>query len=72
MRKKKSKKISLLPELENEKDNMKTLVLDLEETLIFSTFKKPPMYDFCLDIEMKGIMKTLYVTKRFGLDSFLF
>ena len=69
MRKRKSKKISLLPELENE---MKTLVLDLEETLIFSTFKKPTKYDFSIEIEMRGVFKILYVTKRFGVDSFLF
>jgi len=32
----------------------KTLVLDLDETLIHSSFKKPKHYDFIIDIDVRG------------------
>lgn len=56
----------------NNKPKLKTLVLDLDETLIYTTFKKRKSYDFSLEIDVKGQMEKVYVTKRFGLDIFLF
>ena len=45
----------MLPELEPENEHLRTLVLDLEETLVFSTFKKPEKFDFSVMVEMRGI-----------------
>ncbi len=29
-------------------------------------------YDFCINANINGTKKTVYVNKRFGLDAFLF
>lgn len=50
----------------------KTLVLDLDETLLHSSFKKTKNYDFAIEIDIKGSLEKIYITKRFGLDIFLF
>ena len=51
-----------------------TLVLDLDETLIYSEFgKKPKFYDFRAEIPIRGDTPAIvYVTKRYGLDLFLY
>lgn len=51
---------------------LKTLVLDLDETLIYTSFKKGKHYDFSTEVEVNGKLEKIYVTKRFGLDIFLF
>ncbi len=82
LRKKKSKKITLLPplqqetQLQNSNNQLqpckRTLVFELDETLIFLTYRKPQKYDFTIEIETKGKKMTAYIVKRFGLDSLLF
>lgn len=70
IKRKKAKVDTLLPP--SNKPKLKTLVLDLDETLIFTSFKKRKRYDFSVEVEVKGEMQKVYVTKRFGLDIFLF
>lgn len=70
MKRKKTKAQPLLPPPLS--SSTKTLVLDLDETLIHSSFKKPKHYDFIIDIDVRGSPEKIYVTKRFGLDVFLF
>lgn len=48
------------------------LVLDLDETLIHTTFNKPSNYDFETEITFNGKTTKVYSVKRFGLDAFLF
>lgn len=70
IKKRKSKIQPLIPPNTNHK--VKTLVLDLDETLIHTSFKKTKNYDFTLQIQVKDQLEKVYVTKRFGLDIFLF
>lgn len=50
---------------------MKCLVLDLDETLVHSSFKPIPDPDFTVDIELDGALHRVYVRKRPGVDHFL-
>lgn len=50
---------------------MKCLVLDLDETLVHSSFKPIPDPDFTVDIELDGTIHRVYVRKRPGVDNFL-
>jgi RNA polymerase II subunit A small phosphatase-like protein len=52
----------------DEGNNRKVLVLDLDETLIHSSFSKDSSYDFEFKI---GNNYSVYTKKRPGLDSFL-
>ena len=62
-------KINLLP---NKTDNRKTLVLDLDETLIHSAFEPfIPMDDITLTMKMKDNDIIIHVLKRPYLDEFL-
>jgi len=61
----------LLPPLSEGKKNMKTLVLDLDETLVHSSFKPINDADFTIDIELEGMIHTVYVRKRPGVDEFM-
>jgi len=47
------------------------LVLDLDETLVHSSFRPVNKCDFVLNINMDGIMHKVYVLKRPGVDEFL-
>ena len=49
----------------------KTLVLDLDETLVHSSFNKVPTPDHVLPVDIDGKMVDVYVQKRPGLDAFL-
>ncbi|CAH8353198.1 unnamed protein product [Eruca vesicaria subsp. sativa] len=50
----------------------KTIVLDLDETLIHSSMEKPEVpYDFVVKPEIDGQMLTFFVIKRPGVDDFL-
>jgi len=49
----------------------KTLVLDLDETLVHSSFKPVPSPDFIISIELEGVIHKVYVQKRPGVDEFL-
>jgi len=61
----------LLPPLKAEQSHMKCLVLDLDETLVHSSFKPIPDPDFTVDIELDGAIHRVYVRKRPGVDHFL-
>ena len=57
---------------ESKKMKKKTLILDIDETLVHSSykpFKKPA--DFILNIKFNGLKKTIYVLKRPHIDEFL-
>lgn len=49
----------------------KTLVLDLDETLVHSCFDPVPKYDFIIPVEIDGQKKDVFVQKRPFLDHFL-
>ncbi len=51
--------------------NRKTLVLDLDETLVHSSFKYIPDADFEISILLEGVVHRVYVRKRPGVDLFL-
>jgi len=61
----------LLPPLLPEERGKKTLVLDLDETLVHSSFKPIPDPDFVISIELDGVVHRVYVRKRPGVDNFL-
>ncbi|GAM29155.1 hypothetical protein SAMD00019534_123310, partial [Acytostelium subglobosum LB1] len=49
----------------------KTLVLDLDETLVHSSFKPVPNADFIVPVEIEGQVHQVYVLKRPHVDQFL-
>lgn len=49
----------------------KTLVLDLDETLVHSSFKPIPNPDYIIEVEIEGRMVDVYVLKRPWLDLFM-
>lgn len=49
----------------------KTLVLDLDETLVHSAFKEPLYYDIHLQINIDSSNCEVYVLKRPGVDEFI-
>jgi len=61
----------LLPPLPPEHKGKKTLVLDLDETLVHSSFRPVPGPDFIISIELDGVTHRVYVQKRPGVDHFL-
>lgn len=61
----------LLPPLAEEHKGRKTLVLDLDETLVHSSFKPISNADFIIAVELDNIVHRVYVRKRPGVDHFL-
>lgn len=61
--------LTLLPPLKDSRK--KTLVLDLDETLVHSSFDPVPNPDFVIPLEIDGIVYNAYVLMRPGLDEFL-
>jgi RNA polymerase II subunit A small phosphatase-like protein len=51
--------------------NKKTLVLDLDETLVHSSFKPPEQPDIVLPVEIEGKTCYVYVLVRPGAITFL-
>ncbi|KAH3899351.1 uncharacterized protein SCODWIG_00392 [Saccharomycodes ludwigii] len=51
--------------------NRKCLVLDLDETLVHSSFKYLRTADFVIPVEIDGQVHNVYVIKRPGVDKFL-
>lgn len=51
--------------------NRRCLVLDLDETLVHSSFKWVPNADYVLPVEIEGTVHNVYVVKRPGCDEFL-
>ncbi|KAA8642328.1 hypothetical protein EYZ11_008359 [Aspergillus tanneri] len=56
-----------LPQLQNRK----CLVLDLDETLVHSSFKVLERADFTIPVEIEGQYHNIYVIKRPGVDQFM-
>jgi RNA polymerase II subunit A small phosphatase-like protein len=61
----------LLPPLLPEDIGKKTLVLDLDETLVHSSFKPINNADFIIPVEIEDQTHQVYVVKRPGVDKFL-
>jgi len=61
----------LLEPLKPGGEHKRTLVLDLDETLVHSSFKPVPNPDFIISIELENVMHKVYVRKRPGVDHFL-
>nr|POF17136.1 putative phosphatase psr2 [Quercus suber] len=61
----------LLPPLRQEFRGRKCLVLDLDETLVHSSFKILHQADFTIPVEIEGQYHNVYVIKRPGVDAFL-
>ncbi|CBJ28610.1 conserved unknown protein [Ectocarpus siliculosus] len=65
------KRRSLLPKQLPEFAGRKQLILDLDETLVHSSFKPVPGADFIMDIMVDGTFYKVFVLKRPGVDAFL-
>jgi Dullard-like phosphatase family protein len=61
----------LLPPPSPELAGRKCLVLDLDETLVHSSFKPIPNPDFIIPVEIEEQVHKVYVLKRPGVDQFL-
>lgn len=59
-----------LPPLAPEKQGKKTLILDLDETLVHSSFKPPENPDIVLPVEIDGSINHVYVLVRPGTLEF--
>ncbi|KAJ3327844.1 hypothetical protein HDU93_001784 [Gonapodya sp. JEL0774] len=64
-------KLSLLKPLSPDDVGKKCLVLDLDETLVHSSFKPIPHPDFIVPVEIESSVHQVYVLKRPGVDGFL-
>ncbi|KAF2751112.1 NIF-domain-containing protein, partial [Sporormia fimetaria CBS 119925] len=64
-------KQGLLPPLRPEFKGKKCLVLDLDETLVHSSFKILEKADFTIPVEIEGQYHNVYVWKRPGVDEFM-
>lgn len=62
---------SLLPPLPPSKPGRKCVVIDLDETLVHSSFRPVPSADFVVSVEIDGIQHQVYVQKRPHVDEFL-
>jgi len=63
--------VPLLPPQVPELTGKKCLVLDLDETLVHSSFKPIPNPDFIIPVEIEDQVHKVYVLKRPGVDTFL-
>jgi RNA polymerase II subunit A small phosphatase-like protein len=61
----------LLPPLHPRFRGKKCLVLDLDETLVHSSFKTLHQADFTIPVEIEGQYHNVYVIKRPGVDQFM-
>jgi len=61
----------LLPPPPPELAGKKCIVLDLDETLVHSSFKPIPNPDFIIPVEIEDQVHKVYVLKRPGVDQFL-
>lgn len=62
---------SLLKPIVPEDFGRKCLVLDLDETLVHSSFKLIPDANFIVPVEIEQMVHNVYVIKRPGVDEFL-
>lgn len=61
----------LLPPIQPHHKGRKCLVLDLDETLVHSSFKILHQADFTIPVEIEGNYHNVYVIKRPGVDQFM-
>lgn len=61
----------LLPPVAAKHRGRKCLVLDLDETLLHSSFKQLPTADYIVPVEIESQVHNVYVIKRPGVDHFL-
>ncbi|KAI9648615.1 hypothetical protein NHQ30_003253 [Ciborinia camelliae] len=61
----------LLPPIAPRFKGKKCLVLDLDETLVHSSFKVLHQADFTIPVEIEGQFHNVYVIKRPGVDQFM-
>ena len=61
----------LLPPVQPHLRGRKCLVLDLDETLVHSSFKILHQADFTIPVEIEGQYHNVYVIKRPGVDAFM-
>ncbi|TLS22879.1 uncharacterized protein PpBr36_05676 [Pyricularia pennisetigena] len=61
----------LLPPIQPRFKGKKCLVLDLDETLVHSSFKILHQADFTIPVEIEGNYHNVYVIKRPGVDQFM-
>eukprot|EP00560_Eucampia_antarctica_P000368 CAMPEP_0197840912 /NCGR_PEP_ID=MMETSP1437-20131217/45878_1 /TAXON_ID=49252 ORGANISM="Eucampia antarctica, Strain CCMP1452" /NCGR_SAMPLE_ID=MMETSP1437 /ASSEMBLY_ACC=CAM_ASM_001096 /LENGTH=374 /DNA_ID=CAMNT_0043450591 /DNA_START=403 /DNA_END=1527 /DNA_ORIENTATION=+ len=63
--------IKLLPQLHPKDHGKKCLVLDLDETLVHSSFRAVTGADFVIPVQIEDVVHFVYVAKRPGVDQFL-
>ncbi len=61
----------LLPPIQPHFVGRKCLVLDLDETLVHSSFKPVPNADYIIPVEIEDTVHQVYVLKRPGVDEFM-
>ncbi|KAM0790854.1 hypothetical protein ACM66B_004696 [Microbotryomycetes sp. NB124-2] len=61
----------LLDEISGDMKGRKCLVLDLDETLVHSSFKMVHQADYVVPVEIENQYHNVYVIKRPGVDAFL-
>lgn len=61
----------LLEPLKKSSGDKKCLIIDLDETLVHSSFKQVSNADFIVPVEIDGIVHQVYVLKRPHVDEFL-
>jgi len=61
----------LLPSIHPDDRGKKCLVLDLDETLVHSSFRAVPGADFVIPVQIEDVVHFVYVAKRPGVDDFL-
>ena len=67
-----NKKENVLPPMAGGNPNKKTLVLDLDGTLVHTSLMPMPLgYHFTINVSVQGCDKPLYVVKRPGVDQLL-
>lgn len=62
---------ALLPDLRPEEADKKCIVIDLDETLVHSSFKPISNADFIVPVEIDNVIHQVYVLKRPYVDEFL-
>lgn len=67
----KIERIRLLPAHHPDDVGKKCLVLDLDETLVHSSFRAVPGADFVIPVQIEDVVHFVYVVKRPGVDEFL-
>jgi len=61
----------LLPPISTQQAGRKCLILDLDETLVHSSFKSIQQADYVVPVEIEYHWHNVYVIKRPGVDNFL-